>query len=70
MPMKVIPQAIMIAASPAVLAMFAGRLKEPPPIIEPTTTPLSKTRPSFLVAGCALSSVDFRIGPGLLMVTD
>jgi hypothetical protein len=66
----VITQAIMIAASPAELAIFAGRLNEPPPIIDPTTTPLSNTNPNFLLAGCWLSSVDFRTGAALLTATD
>ena len=57
MPMKVTTQAMMMAPSPAAPDMLAGRLNEPPPIIEPTTTPVSISRPSLRVSGWALSSV-------------
>ena len=56
MPMKVTTQAMIMAPSPAAPDILAGRLKAPPPIIEPTTTPLSISIPSLRVSGCALSS--------------
>ena len=51
MPMPVITQPMMIAPGDAPRDMSLGRLKTPPPIIEPTTRAMSGTRVSLPVAG-------------------
>ncbi len=64
MPMKVTTQAMIMAPSAAAPDMLAGRLNEPPPIIELMTTPVSRGRPSLRVSGWALSSVALGRGGG------
>ena len=51
MPMPVITQPMMIAPGDAPRDMSLGRLKTPPPIIEPTTRAISGTSVSLPVAG-------------------
>src|SRR5271165_3136404 len=50
MPTKVTTHARHTAPRAAPDAMFCGRLNEPPPIIEPTTTPVRSRGPSCLFA--------------------
>ncbi|MNV98820.1 hypothetical protein D3C71_1941170 [compost metagenome] len=48
MPTAVIAQPIRIAPASALAAMFCGREKIPPPIIEPTTNAINALRRSLL----------------------
>ena len=66
MPTRVMTQATATAPSAAPLAMFWGRLKDPPPIIEPTTTPLSRTRPNLPVCGVAVLTLPPAVGKAVL----
>jgi len=60
MPTAVIAQPIRIAPASALAAMFCGREKIPPPIIEPTTNAINALRRSLLGDCDIIASPFFR----------